>query len=221
MANTMTATQFALRIANVGKEINKQNRKSVNAAAFAVKKSIERQTSIATKGSMGFSRMDRKLNRSGKLSKANPQASKLRVGYDIVGEKRPTALIVARGPWGLIEYGSPKHQIIPRLERIAGRGAARQRRQRDLDIAFGAQGAFTNVSPLSPRAGAGKPVYKVRHPGTKGKAPFKRGVDLARPEATKKLRANLSFVVANTVRSGRQSFTYIRGSSSGPFKLGF
>jgi hypothetical protein len=214
MANSITTTQFALRIASVGKELKKENRKAVGDAALIVKRSIERQTRVATKGSMGFSRMDRKLNRSGRMSAVNPNSSKLRVGYDVQGDRRPTAVLVARGPWGLIEYGSDRHIIVPRLQKITGRGAKYARRQRDLDIAFGGGGAFSGVGPLGPGAGIGRPVYRVNHPGTKGKKPFSRGVDLARANAQRRLRANVTNVIADTVTSGRQVVTYIRGDST-------
>ena len=125
MGNSITTTQLAAKIVNYGKVIEGAQRKAVADAALMVKRSIEQQTMIATKGSMGYSNMDRRLTRSGRSVTAKSKA-KLTVGYDIVGDKHPTALLVARGAWGLVEFGSDPHVITPRMESIARKGVKRK-----------------------------------------------------------------------------------------------
>jgi hypothetical protein len=219
MAGTLKSSystqQFAMKIRSYGTAVGKAQRVAVHEAAMMLKQSIERQTSIATKGSMGFSRMDTRVTRSGAVVRRSGN-SKLRVGFDVVGDAHPTALLVARGPWGLIEYGSVPHEIIPRLESISRRGPAlaRQRAltQRRLDIAFGATGVFNGVSPLSGNAGGGEPRYRVKHPGTKGKKPFHTGVMMVRDRAARRALGIISNQTIRTIRKGRTTWQM---SSSG------
>ena len=226
MGNTITSTQFAVRIANYGKVIEGAQRKAVSDAALMIKRSIEQQTAIATKGSMGYSNMDRNITRSGR-SVAAKSKSKLTVGFDVVGDKHPTALLVARGAWGLIEFGSEPHTITPRMESISRKGvgrAAYQRKtvQRRLDIAYGGRGALAGTVPMGGGAGGGgKPVYRVNHKGTKGKRPFQRGVMLVRNIAARRALGQISNVTADILRTknGNQ-YTYIRngGAPQTPFR---
>lgn len=225
MANTMTSTQFAAKIVNYGKVIEGAQRKAVADAALMLKRSIEQQTMIATKGSMGYSNMDRTLTRSGREVPARA-TSKLRVGYDIVGDRHPTALLVARGAWGLIEFGSGAHTITPRMDGISRKGVSRanykrQTTQRRLDVAFGARGALTGTNPLGGGAGGGgKPVYRVNHKGQRGKRPFQRGIELVRDIAARRALGQISNVTADILRTknGNQ-YTYIRGAGAqAPFR---
>jgi len=219
MPNTITTKQLAVRLQSIGIAAQRAQKKAVFEAALMIKNSVERQTAVATKGSMGFSNMDRKLNRSGRVSAATANSSKLRVGFDVKGELHPTALLVARGPWGLIEYGSVAHTIIPRMESLQRKGVSkaaykRAVTQRRLDIAFGGVGALSGLQPLAPAAGGGsKPVYRVEHKGTRGKKPFHTGVMLVRDEAARRALGVVSNAVVDIIRSGRQEFTYVRGET--------
>lgn len=91
--------------------------------------------------------------------------------------------VEAIGPWQLIEFDTRAHQETGKLPKIGGRGATRARKQRDLNIAFGATGAFSGVRPLRTPFG---PRYRVQHPGTKGKHPFRKGVEAGEPAAIKR-----------------------------------
>lgn len=217
MPNTVNVTKFAAQVRAIGVAAEQAQRKAVMDAALMLKRSIEQQTSIATKGSMGFSNMDTRLTRSGKEVKSN-SPSRLRVGYDLVGERNPTALLVARGAWGLIEYGSDPHIITPRMSAIERKGVARKKylravQQRKFDVTFNAVGTFSGYTPLNGNAGGGTPRYRVNHPGQKGKRPFARGIELARGMATRRARTIITNEVVQTVRSGRQQFTYIVGDN--------
>lgn len=220
MGSSITTTQFAAKIVNYGKVIEGAQRKAVGDAALMLKRSIEQQTAIATKGSMGFSNMDRRLGRSGR-SIEGKGPSRLTVGYDIVGERNPTALLVARGPWGLIEYGSGAHTIVPRMASLSRKGVGRAKyeraaTQRRLDIAFGGRGALSGVPPLGGGAGGGgRPVYRVNHKGTKGKRPFHRGIEMVRSIAARRAIGEISMVTADILRTrnGNQ-YTYIRGGGA-------
>jgi hypothetical protein len=212
-----TTTEFAARIRSIGVAAEKAQRKGVESAALMLKRSIEAQTSIATKGSMGFSNMDRTLTRTGRLVPSRG-TSKLRVGYDIVGERNPTALLVARGPWGLIEYGSVEHVITPRMSAIQRKGVARKAylratTQRRLDMAYNAVGVFSGYSPMNGASGGGTPRYRVMHSGTKGKRPFKRGIDLVRDLAARRATSLISNEIVTTVRANSRQMLYIRGET--------
>lgn len=207
--NSYSTQQFALKIRSYGKAVEEAQKVAVKEAALMLKQSIERQTSVATKGSMGFSRMDTRLTKTGVVAKRANYA-KLTVGFDVVGELHPTALLVARGPWGLIEYGSVPHEIIPRLQTISRRGSSEARRraltQRRLDIAFGGVGVFSGVPPLAGAAGGGEPRYRVQHPGTKGKKPFKTGVLMVRDMAARRAMGIISNQTVRTIRKGRTTW---------------
>lgn len=212
--SSYSTQKFAAHIRSIGQTIAESQRNAVNEAALILKRSIEHETAVATKGSMGFSRMDTKVNRNGSISMSRSNwNSRLRVGYDIVGERNPTALLVARGPWGLIEYGSVAHEIIPRLDTISRRGPAlaRQRKltQRRLDVAFGATGVFAGVAPLSPSVSStGEPRYRVNHPGTKGKKPFHRGIQRATPMASRVAMGVIQNTVVSAIRKGRTTWMF-------------
>lgn len=220
MANTITTTQFAARVSQYGKAVGEAQRKAVMESALMLKRSIEQQTSIATRGSMGFSNMDTRLLRSGREVPAKG-TSKLRVGYDLVGDKKPTALLVARGPWGLIEYGSVEHVITPRMSSLQRKGVARAQfernvRQRQLNLAFNAVGTFSGLPPMNGASGGGTPRYRVNHTGTKGKRPFARGIELARGAATRRATTMITNEVVDTIRSNNRQMLYIRGEVGPP-----
>ena len=83
----------------------------------------------------------------------------VRVGarFDVRGKVNPTALIRATGPLQLIERDTKAHDIGPR------RKYARGSRKKKPAIKFG-----------------GRYAPGVRHPGTRGRAPFARGVERTR-----------------------------------------
>lgn len=162
--------------------------------------------------------MDQTLTRTGRLVPSRA-TSRLRVGYDIVGERNPTALLVARGPWGLIEYGSVEHIISPRMSAIKRKKVAalkyeRAVKQRRLDLAFNAVGVFSGYPPMNGASGGGTPRYRIEHKGTKGKRPFHRGVDLVRDVAAKQARSLITNEFVRTLRTGKNQYLTFRGDTS-------
>lgn len=216
MPNTMTSTDMAVRIRSIGLAAQKAQRRAVGDAALIVKRSIEREAAIATKGSMGYSNMTSVSTRSGRMRTVPKGNARLSVGYDIVGVYKPTALLVARGPWGIVEFGSEPHTIVPKLPTIQRKGRSKESYrlatiQRRLDVAFGVEGTFAGLPPLAATAGGGKPVYRVNHRGQRPRRPFRKGLERSREQAAKRASGIVSGAVVDTIRSGRQTITYIRG----------
>jgi hypothetical protein len=112
-------------------------RAGVGEVALAVKTSVLNQ--------LGGTRRMSGVGRSG---------ARIGVGYDVKGLSNPTAIVKARGPLHLLEYGTRPHRIEPR------RGGARALRV--------------------PAARRGFAMH-VNHPGTTGKYPWAKGVAKAMP----------------------------------------
>lgn len=112
----------------------------------------------------------------------------LRVSYELGSFKANgsiDAVIVALGPWQFIEYDMPAHTIGPRVgfsreQRKASRAIGmtnRDIRQREYDMLFGATGVRRPVVRMeTPYLGFRN---AVRHPGTRGRLPFHRGLEKA------------------------------------------
>lgn len=86
----------------------------------------------------------------------------------------PQALVFAKGPWQLIERDTSPHQI------------PRQRRSATFEGVFGHA-----VIPGGAEGGThGKRGVRTRvqHPGTKGKHPWQKGTDAARPAISRLLQ---------------------------------
>lgn len=89
-----------------------------------------------------------------RLRGVGKRGAKIGVRYDIKGTQNPTALVRATGPFQLIERDTKAHKIEPKKRRSGKRAI---------------------VTPQGPRAWA-------FHPGTKGKHPWEKGVQLAIPK---------------------------------------
>ncbi len=217
MANTRTVSTFANQIRAIGTAAQRSQKEAVFKAAMVMKNSIEAERSKAMKGKDYFSKMTEKRSRSGRSVGIRPQNNKLVVRFDVKGEFNPTALLVARGPWGLIENGSPRHIISANRGAITwekGQRGAQKRayRQRALEIAFG--GGLAGTTPLGNRAAGFGPVYRVKdHPGTQGKQPWKKGTDKSKDYAGQVATRVVTNVVVDTIRAGRDTFIYVRGES--------
>ena len=211
MASTthkMTTYDLGALIRGVGNAAQEAQKKAVFNAAMHMKNVIEAERNKDLKGKDYFSAMNNRKTKSGKFTGVRPQNNRLIVSFNVKGEYHPTALLVAKGPWGLLEHGAVAHDINAKLPTISARGAqdVRKRKiaQRRLDIAFGASGTFSGSTPLgNARKGFG-PVYRVRrHPGTKGRRTFSRGVDRATPKATE---IATSLIQTNIIRHLRTQF---------------
>ena len=218
MTSKLNYTAFGARIRSLGDATLEAQKRAVSEAALILKRSIEQQTSIAMRGDMVFSNMDTVRKRNGQDVPSKSPA-RLRVGYDLVGDNNPTALLVGRGPWGLIEYGSDPHFITPRMPTIQRKRVARlkyqqQVKQRQYDIMFGAKSAFSGLSPLNGAAGGGTPRYRVYHKGTKGKKPFSRGISIAQDIAARRARTLITNEVIQTIRTNGVQYLNFRNNWS-------
>lgn len=207
MANSRTSYDLAVKLQKASVALQKAPRDAVMRASMVLKVSIEGKLENA----IG---VDRRMSNLRKRKDQQPKA--LSLGFNVKGTTNPTSLLYAKGPWGLVEYGAMPHTISAKIAKSGtGKGmsrAARQRmiRQRDLDIAYGAHGVYSGVSPMHMK---GTFRYKVAHPGTPGKKPFHRGMQQAEGRAIKELRTVISSTVVDVIRSGRQTYVYARGES--------
>jgi len=211
MASTthkMTTHDLGALIRGIGNAASESQKKAVFNAAMHMKNVIEAERNKALKGKDYFSAMNNRKTKSGKFTGVRPQNNRLLVSFNVKGEYHPTALLIAKGPWGLLEYGAVPHDINSKLGTISARGSqdVRQRKitQRRLDIAFGARGTFSGALPMgNPRKGFG-PVYRVRkHPGTRPRKTFSKAVDMATPKAT---QIATSLIQTNIIRHLRTQF---------------
>lgn len=92
------------------------------------------------------------------------------VRYDIKNQARPIALVAVKGPFHLVENDTRAHPIYRKFTRAKGRGARRINRQRQLEQAFAASGAYRYGALKLPD---GNFRRIVQHPGTKGKYIFR------------------------------------------------
>lgn len=163
----MTAS---LQLRAASEAVRSVQRDLVTAGATVLKKAVLARAAKVVGADMAMSNM--------RTSAGTPK--KLTVRFDVKGTDNPAALLKAFGPWGVPEHGASPHVIAPRAGKVSGRGTARVRRQRDLDRAFGARGAYSGLRPMP----AGSTfAYRVKHPGTTGKKPFTKGIAEATPEA--------------------------------------
>lgn len=204
MPNIRTSRDLAATIENIGRAAQQAQKDAVFRASMILKNSIEAELMRATGG-------DGRLRN---LRKKGGQPPRLSLGFNIRGTNNPTALLIARGPWGLVEYGAVAHRITPSLAKSSGKGMSRSQRQRavtqrELNRMFGARGTYAGMRPMPISNGIYR--YSARHPGSKGKYPWKRGMERARTRAITELHTVVRSRVVDVIRSGRQTYTYLRG----------
>jgi hypothetical protein len=153
------------------------------------------------------------------MSNVGKQAGGARLGvrYNIKGVTNPTALLIATGPWGLVEYDVGPHMITPRLDRIGAKGISRADRtrmvrQRELNRVFGARGTYRGKQAMPTGVGVGF-AYRVNHPGTTAKKPFRTGLDDSYDAAVRDLRSVITRAVVRTVNVNGRTLMYPRGVS--------
>lgn len=97
-----------------------------------------------------------------RLRGVGQKGAKLNVRYTVLDK---AAVVFAVGPFHLLERDTKSHRIQPKARRRGGKRAI--------------------LTPAGPRAYA-------NHPGTRGKHPFARGVDVARPLVGRAIHAEMS-----------------------------
>ena len=111
---------------------------------------------------------------SGRLRNVG-RGAKVGVRFDVKGTNNPTSLVRATGPLHLVERSTKAHTIGPRARRArSGRSAIRL-----------PDGGFRRA---------------VRHPGTRGREPFAKGIRKASPEAERALRGSMVDAVTRGLR---------------------
>lgn len=169
-----TPQGFALKLDALARDLQgRYSVAAVNKGALAAKNAINAQ--------LGRKIPSRRLRNVGK------NGSKLSVRYDVRGEKNPTALVRAIGPWQIIEDGTKPHIILPKSVGKGGRGKAGKRAAKHAlySALFGSSG-FSGSHPLRTPYG---PRFKVNHPGTSGKHPWRDGASAAKKVAPKAMAA--------------------------------
>lgn len=137
----------ASRLQKMAKEFERAQRVAVERGSFEAKTVLLNELDRVTSG--------RKLRNVGK------SGAKLNVRYDVKGQRNPTGLLRAVGPWHLIENPIKPHDISPRKRRGKGKKAV--------------------VTPAGPRA-------KVRHPGVRNpKKPWSKGIEKAKPKVRREI----------------------------------
>lgn len=207
MARSMTTRSAAARRHNrmVARRFRQQNEQAaarlsthysqnnpmvqgVNDLALQAKRNIEqlRNRIVGADGAISLYGVRMKARR----------AVPLKVSYELGSFRHDgsiDAVIVAIGPWALIEYDMPRHTIqanvkYGRQERKLARAlgaSARDIRQHEYDMLFGASGVRKKVVRMEqPRVGFRE---RVEHPGTKGRMPFHKGLEKAEKNAVRTL----------------------------------
>ena len=165
----------AHRMRRLGAEMARFGPEAVKRASLDIKNPIEQQLIRAVGPDM-------------RMSGVGARGAKLSVRFDLKGIRNPTSLIRAVGPWQLIERPTSAHPIFVRAAAARGRGARRVNTQNRLDQAFGGRGAYRHGTLAFP--GVGGTVFRrvVQHPGTSGKRPFAKGLQIGAPRARRTLQ---------------------------------
>ena len=212
--HTMTYKDLGVLIRNVGTYAQQAQKEAVFNATLYMKDMIEREIRGDLGGKNYFRQMNEKKTKSGNFVGIRPQTNVVGVRFDVKGDYSPTALLTAYGPMGLLEYGAFKHEIRAKNPQLMGmrRGRAKTRatKQRELDITFGARGAFSGSVPMRTPYG---PRYRIQHPGAKPKKTFTRGVDKATPRATEIATSLIQSKTIQRLRTQYGEFTYVMGES--------
>ncbi len=176
-------TDIASRMRKLSGEFSRFQPEAVKRGSLDIKRAVEHELRRAVGADMRMSGVGN---------------AKLGVRFDLKGTRNPTSLIRAVGPWQLIERDTKPRTIFVRAGRTArtrGRGsgaanraARRQDVQNRLDQAFGGVGAY-RFGTLRFQGRSGLAFRRVvRHPGTKGKAPFAKGLAVGVPVARRTVR---------------------------------
>jgi hypothetical protein len=180
MGTSKNVDEFAKKIVAGGKSVV-ENRDAVAASADAYKAAVLVQ---GRKDSGG----DLRLSRWGK------NGIRLNAGYELKGNVNASAVLTPRpaGPWRVLEDGAREHLIVPGLTRRQGRAltlfSVMAGQGGSLDgydvgaLAATARGNRNNRGgrrrkPRKPLVIGGEPYAYAKHPGTKGKKTWSKGLE--------------------------------------------
>ena len=214
--HSMSYSDLGALIRSVGNAAQQSQKEAVFQAALYMKNTIEREVRGDLGGKDYFRAMGEKKTRSGKFVGVRPANNRVGVRFDVKGTYKPTALLAAYGPMGLLEYGAGKHEITSRVSAVQYQKGVRGSRkralqQRRLDVAFGATGLFSGATPLRTPAGPRFRVYN--HPGARPKKTFTRGVEKATPKATTIATSLIQSRTIQRIKTQFGSLTYVLGET--------
>lgn len=151
MGTSRSVAQLSKKLYLAAEAVEKADVKAVERVAQKVKRAAEKERNRA----VGF---------DGRLSNVGKNGAKLGVRYDFKSQNgKPAALVRATGPWQIVEGDTVPHVITSRYA-----GGSRLRR-----------GAFGPALPGGRRSVILTPWgYRryARHPGTKGKHPWRTAI---------------------------------------------
>lgn len=199
MGTSSSVDELSKKLVAAGTQIGRSGRDNVTAAAQAYKTSVLAQ---ARRDSGG----DNRLSRWGRNG-----GTQLSAGYKVTGsQSAPEALLRPRpaGPWRVLEDGANPHLIVPGLTRRQARAltlfsfmAGRNGSLDDYDLAGLAGMARGNRNNkdsrrrrknIKPLVIGGNVRMYARHPGTKGKQTWSKGIAAGeRPAMTAVRRAQM------------------------------
>ena len=169
------AARIQAQSLRMAQEVSQAGRSAVAAALLEVKGSVERER--------------KRVTSTGRLRNVGSSGARLGVRFDVKGKRNPTGMIRATGPWQLVEFDTQRHFIVAKGLGFKSTRASRGERARSAGSAatFGGQargvfGGFDRKGKKALTIG-GLPRAYAAHPGTRGREPFKKGVEAGTQKA--------------------------------------
>lgn len=211
--HSMTYKDLGVVIRNIGTAAQQSQKEAVFRAAIYMKDTITKEIHGDLGGKDYFSRMAQKKTKSGKFVGVRPATNRVGVRFDVKGTYNPTALLVAYGPAGLLEYGAHGHMISAKSGSLVamrgGRAKSKLVQERNLKIAWGERGAYSGSTPLKTPYG---PRYNVTlRQGARGKKSISRGYERSVPHASHLATQLIQSKVIQQLRTQFTTVTYLKG----------
>lgn len=166
----------ARRLEQLSKNLKDVDKVIVKTAGTAVTQALQKRVNADTGG-------------DGRMSGFGKKAKRLNVDVKpVAGQATGVRITPARsqaGQWTILDQGAKPHDVIAKGAPIKGKGAKRARRQRDLNVAFGAKGAFAGVKPLRTPFG---PRYRASNVRSPAKGTWSRAAQSGIDDAVKQIR---------------------------------
>lgn len=199
MGISRTPEQLVGKIQAYAVGMEKANAEAVEELAAATKRTVLPLMAAATGGDLELSGLGKGKARTKR--KVRGASRKVGVRYDRASSSTPgnPAMVVrATGPAHLVEWDVKPHAIVPKGSK--GVAAQRLRYRKDGTIAPGRTRSTRKAAILAVTSGdtsgvrgvlkwpgeGGKPVYRryvLKHPGSKGRHPFEKGVGIVETQA--------------------------------------
>ena len=184
MGTSNSVAEFGAKIVKAGQEMEKVNTAATAAAAQVYKDAVIASGKAATGG-------DGQLSRWGKdRSKVGFKGGvKLNARYDMEntgGKAQAVLKAVPMGVWKVVEYGASAHAIVPGATANMRKGAKLIGLLTGADTAEALSGARKGARKRRLMVwGNGNFAAYTRHPGTKGKKAWSKGISAGTPNAVR------------------------------------